>query len=252
MTLPQSVLITGAAGNLGAKLAAHLRGRTRLVLLDRVDSEQVLAADLSQWADWTAHFAGVEAVVHLAGNPVAYHDWPELIGPNIDATLNMYQAAISNGARRVIFASSNHVMGGYQDGPPIPISESLPPKPGLRYFADGAERFSGAYAATKLFGERVGQQHAATHGLEVIAVRIGWVWRGLNEPRELPPERGEWFRKMWLSDRDFLHLMECCLCASLSSPFLTVNGMSANTGMRWDLTAARSVLGYAPLDDVEN
>ena len=250
MSLPDSVLITGASGNLGAKLAAHHRGRTRLVLLDRSGSEGIQSADLSSWGDWTRQFEGVDVVVHLAGNPVAYQDWPDLLGPNVDAMLNVYEAAAVAGVRRVVFASSNHVMGGYQDGPPIPILESLPPKPGLRYFADGAERFSGAYAATKLLGERVGRQYAISRGLEVIAVRIGWVWRGVNEPRELPAERGEWFRDMWLSDRDFLHLMECCLKATLPESFLVVNGMSANTRMRWDLTTARSLLGYSPQDDV--
>ncbi len=250
MTLPTSVLITGASGNLGAKLAAHLAGRTRRVLLDRRESNGGHAADLSRWGDWTRHFDGVQAVVHLAGNPVAYQEWPELLGPNVDAMLNVYEAAAVHGVRRVVFASSNHVMGGYQDGPPVLITESLPPKPGLRYVADGAERFSGAYAATKLLGERVGRQYAAAHGLEVLAVRVGWVWRGVNVPGELPPERGEWFRNMWLSDRDFLHLMDCCLSIPLPEPFLVVNGMSANTGMRWDLTAARTALGYTPQDDV--
>lgn len=252
MTLPASVLITGAAGNLGAKLATHLAGRTNLVLLDRAESTGVLAADLSLWGDWFDHFQDVETVVHLAGNPVAYHDWSELIGPNIDAMLNMYQAAAAAGVRRVVFASSNHVMGGYQDGPPIPITEQLPPKPGLRYFADGAERFSGAYAATKLLGERVGHQYTAARRLEVVAVRIGWVWRGTNTPGELPTERGEWFRQMWLSDRDFLNLMDCCLSAPLPERFFIVNGMSANCGMRWDLSTARRVLGYNPQDDVND
>lgn len=252
MTLPASVLVTGAAGNLGAKLATHLASRTRLVLVDRAASAGVLAADLSRWGEWTGHLKGVEAVVHLAGNPVAYHDWPDLIGPNIDAMLNVYEAAAAAGVRRVVFASSNHVMGGYQDGPPIPITEQLPPKPGLRYFADSAERFSGAYAATKLLGERVGRQYAHTHGLEVVAVRLGWVWRGMNTPGHLPAERGEWFRQMWLSDRDFLQLMDCCLAAPLPEPFLIVNGMSANTGMRWDLSTARTVLGYRPRDDVNS
>jgi uronate dehydrogenase len=181
---------------------------------------------------------------------VAYHDWPELVGPNVDAMLNVYEAAAVHGVRRVVFASSNHVMGGYQDGPPVPITENLPPKPGLRYVADGAERFSGAYAATKLLGERVGRHYAVTRGLEVIAVRIGWVWRGVNELGELPADRGEWFRHMWLSDRDFLHLMECCLVASLPEPYQIVNGMSANTGMQWDLTTARTMLKYSPQDDV--
>lgn len=250
MTLPSSVLITGARGNLGAKLAGHLHGRTKTVLLDRSAGDGIQTAELSQWGDWVRHFEGVDVVVHLAGNPVAYHDWPELLGPNVDAMLNVFEAAATNGVRRVIFASSNHVMGGYQDGPPIPIIETLPPKPGLRYFADGAERFSGAYAATKLLGERVGRQYSLAHGLEVIAVRFGWVWRGHNTPEELPAERGDWFRQMWLSDRDYRHLMDCCLTALLPEPFLIVNGMSANSGMRWDLSAARYVLGYTPRDDV--
>jgi len=250
MSLPDTVLITGASGNLGAKLARHLTGRTRLVLLDRLGGDGIHTADLSRWDDWTQLFDGVQAVVHLAGDPIAYHDWPELLGPNVDAMLHVYEAAACHGVRRLIFASSNHVMGGYRDGLPVPITESLPPKPGLRYTSNGAERFSGAYAATKLFGEHVGRHYATTRGLEVIAVRIGWVWRGVNRPEGLPVDRGEWFRNMWLSDRDFLHLMECCLSAPLPERFLIVNGMSANSGMRWDLTVARTRLGYRPLDDV--
>ena len=186
---PRRVLITGAAGNLGSKLAAHLVGIGRsgnrqisdpcpipellrvplqgssitdeasLALLDKPDG------DLSVWDErWVSRFEGVDAVVHFAGDPVAYHDWDELVAPNIDAVLNVFEAAARAGAKRLIFASSNHVMGGYQDGEPIPITTSLPPKPGLRYFADGADRFSGAYAAAKLFGERLGQHYATTRG----------------------------------------------------------------------------------------
>jgi len=69
---------------------------------------------------------------------------------------------------------------------------------------------------------------------------------------QLPAERGEWFRQMWLSDRDFLHLMDCCLTAALPEKFVLVNGMSANAGMRWDLTTARTVLAYSPQDDVNS
>ena len=245
MTQRDRVVITGAAGNLGTKLARHLTGRCDLVLLDKPDG------DLTVWNDgWVARFAGANAVVHLAGDPVAYHDWSELTGPNIDAVLNVFEAAARSGAKRLIFASSNHVMGGYQDGEPIPIAPDLPPKPGLRYFADGAERFSGAYGAAKLFGEQIGRHYATTRTLEVICVRIGWVWRGENVSSELPPERGDWFRNMWLSDRDFLHLMDCCLTAELPEPFLIVNGMSNNTGMRWDLTSTTQAIGYQPHDDV--
>lgn len=250
MTPPGPVLVTGAAGNLGAKLCVHLAGRCPVVRLDRVPTADGPGVDLAVWdGGWVDRFRGAAAVVHLAGDPVAYHDWPDLLGPNVDAVLNVFEAAARHAVRRVVFASSNHVMGGYQDVPGVAITETLPPKPGLRYTTDGATRFSGAYAATKLFGERVGRQYAAARGLEVVAVRLGWVWRGANTPAELPAERGDWFRDMWLSDRDFLHLMDCCLTAELPEPFVVVNGMSANAGMRWDLSAARR-LGYRPRDDV--
>jgi hypothetical protein len=44
--------------------------------------------------------------------------------------------------------------------------------------------------------------------------------------------------------------MERCLLADLSAPFVVVNGMSANTGMRWDIEGTRRLVGYEPRDDV--
>jgi NAD+ dependent glucose-6-phosphate dehydrogenase len=250
---PRRILITGSAGLLGSKLRAHLAGRYESVLIDRVapDGETVVA-DLGVWDErWARRFEGVEAVVHLAGNPVAYADWPELIGPNVDAAVNVFAAAERAKVRRVVFASSNHVMGGYQDEPGATITTDLPPKPGLRYVADGAGRFSGPYAATKLFGERLAANYAS-RGFEAVAVRYGWVWKGVNQPDALPAERGDWFRSMWLSDGDFFRLTECCLTATLADRFTVVNGMSANAGMRWDLTATERAVGYRPRDGIRS
>ena len=254
MTAPRRVLITGAAGNMGRKLAAHFVDRHELTLLDRDarGDARIVVADLSVWSDdWAKRFEGVDTVFHFAADPEAYRAWDELIAPNVDALIHVYEAAARAGVRRVIFASSNHVMGGYQDEPRVRLSHDTPPQPGLRYVVDGQPRTSAAYAAAKLFGERLGKTFAESRGLETIAVRIGWIWRGAaNEPRNLPRERGEWFRLMWLSDRDFLQLMDRCLEADLSDRFAIVNGMSANTGMPWDLEPARRLLGYAPQDDI--
>ena len=248
---PRRVLITGSAGLLGTKLRAPLSGRYEWIRLDRVATDdETVTADLSVWDEgWARRFEGVDAVVHLAGNPVAYADWPALVGPNVDAAINVFDAAARAKVRRVVFASSNHVMGGYRDVPGVSITTALPPKPGLRYVADGAERFSGAYAATKLFGERLAAQYAA-RGHEAIAVRYGWVWKGGNDPARLPAERGDWFRRMWLSDGDFVRLTECCLTAELADRFTIVNGMSANAGMRWDLTDTERAVGFRPRDGI--
>jgi uronate dehydrogenase len=193
----------------------------------------------------------VDTVFHLAADPTAQQPWPAVVGPNIDAVVHVCQAALRHHVRRVVYASSNHVMGGYKDRPePWLITTDLPPLPGTRYVVEGEARDSTPYAAAKLFGERLGACLAQSSGLEVLAVRLGWVRPGDNRPQDVPPERGEWFRLMWLSNGDFCHLMERCLLASLPEPFAVVHGMSNNTGMRWDLESTRALVGYQPRDDV--
>jgi uronate dehydrogenase len=248
------VLITGAAGNLGAKLRQHLAGRFDLRLLDlnpRGDPA-IVKADLSQWdGRWVEHFRGVRVVVHLAADPTAQQTWDNLIGPNLDALINVFEASAAAGVQRLIYASSNHVMGGYKDDPePGCITPDLPPRPGTTYEVDGERRDSTAYAAAKLFGERLGKCYADAQRLAVLAVRLGWVHPGSNRPQDIPAARGPWFRLMWLSNRDFCHLMERCIVADLPRSFAILNGMSANTGMRWDLEATRRLVGYEPRDDV--
>jgi uronate dehydrogenase len=250
----KTVLITGAAGNLGTKLRQHLEGRYALRLLDlnpRSDPT-ISGADLSQWnLEWADHFLGIDAVVHLAADPTAQQTWPKVIGPNVDAVINVFQAAARAGVKRVVYASSNHVLGGYKDDPDAGrLTTDLPPRPGTHYVVDGEHRDSTPYAAAKLFGERLGKCYAEIHRLSVIAVRIGWVRPGENRPQDVPLARGEWFRLMWLSNRDYCQLMEHCLRADVAEPFAVVHGMSANTGMRWDIESTRRLVDYDPQDDV--
>ena len=250
----RTVLITGAAGNLGAKLRRHLEGRYELRLLDinPGPDADIVQADLGRWdRAWVERLRGVDAVVHLAADPTAHQTWPKLIGPNMDAVLNVFLAAAQMGVRRVVYASSNHVMGGYADDLAIStLTTAMPPRPGAQYVSNNERRDSTPYGSAKLFGERIGKCFAEAHGLSVIAVRIGWVRPGANQPEEVPVDRGPWFRLMWLSNRDYCQLMEHCLLADLPTPFAVVNGMSANTGMRWDLEPTRRLLGYEPQDDV--
>jgi nucleoside-diphosphate-sugar epimerase len=249
-----AVLITGAAGNLGGKLRRHLASRCPLVLLDRAPAGDpaILAADLASWDEsWVRHFQGIEVVVHLAADPTAQQTWPKLIGPNVDALINVFEAAASAGVRRLVYASSNHVLGGYKDDPePALLTPDVPPRPGAHYVVRGESRDSTPYGSAKLFGERLGRAYAAIHGLSVLALRIGWVQPGANRAQDIPADRGDWFRLMWLSNRDYCQLLEKCITADPALRFAVLNGMSANTGMRWDLEPTRRLIGYNPQDDV--
>lgn len=236
---PRTVLITGACGNIGRKLRAAWTDTYELVLLDKNvtdDDADVIEADLAVLDDdWITHFHGVDTVVHLAANGNEFASWDELLGPNLDALANVFHASALAGVERVVFASSNHVMGEYQHLGDGPITVELTPMP------------DGPYAVTKLVGERLGRSLARAFDLTFIAIRLGWIQEGKNRPETLPHE---WARMMWLSNADLIRLFDCAVEAEIEDRlYVLVNGVSRNHGMRWDLSDAAELLGFLPEDD---
>jgi nucleoside-diphosphate-sugar epimerase len=235
---PRSVLITGACGNLGMKLRAAWADLYDLVLLDvsaPPSDSDVIKVDLTELDDaWITYFHGIDTVVHLAGNANEFATWEELEGPNLDVLANVLHAAALAGVERFIFASSNHVMGGYR-ALDMRITPDLPPRP------------DGPYGASKLMGERLGRSLARAFDMTFIALRLGWVQHGVNRPETLPDD---WARAMWLSNRDMVRLFEAAVEAELDDrDFVVVNGMSNNRGSRWDLGATAELLDFDPEDD---
>lgn len=285
------ILVTGANGNLGNKLVAHLAaapwcggvvavchgGEPDLTGIgtDRVSVE---TADLTKAgrAELRELVNGVDAVVHFAArHPYPTASWQDAAA-SFDMTLAILDAAEGEGVRRFVFASSNHVMGGYKelsdDIAPGGLTTDIAPLVGTVTKApDGTISAPTAYAAAKLMGERACVLRArATNGrLSTVSVRIGWCQPGENRARTinatgLPDTpidvsdpvtaRAErWFKGMWLSNRDFLHLVECAIRSPSDrwpSPGIVVNGMSGNRDMVWDIETTRRMIGYAPQDDV--
>lgn len=247
-----TVLITGASGNLGRKLTQHLQPKHHLRLLD-LDADpdaNIQFADICHWDDaWVQQFDGVETVVHLAGAATAYMSWQDMIGPNMDGVVNVFNAAIQGGAKRIVFASSNHTMGGYRDNPdPSILYTDTAAQPGLR-FGNRADRDTTPYGAFKLAAERLGKCYADIYGISFIGVRIGFVQYEENSAENIQ-KYDDWAQLMWLSDRDYCQLMTCCIEAPADLRFAIVNGMSNNRGMRWEIDSLNDLIGYVPQDDV--
>lgn len=229
------VLITGATGKLGRKLQRHLATACELSLLClNPDHEPgVTTADLSRVdQQWTSRFEGVDVVLHLAAQSSPQAGWADVVPHNIDATLNVFEAAVRGGVGRVVFASSIWTMAGYRFGRER-LGTTMPPRP------------TNPYGMSKLAGERIGRSYAARHGLSVLCLRLGYCPAGTNTA---PPDgKPSWYYEKWLSDRDFYQLVE----RSMATPdvsYAVVNGVSNNAGMRWELDDGRRLLGYVPVD----
>lgn len=233
------IVITGAAGNLGSKLRAHLEstGEFDLVLTDLNGGgdPNIIEADLSDLAaTWPSLLDGAEVVVHLAANASPSADWPSLQSANVDATLALYDSALNRGVRRIIFASTNQVLNGYRRAAgPIPSADlGLP---------------TNFYGATKLVGERVGYLYAIRYGMSVINLRIGTVNRGDNPP---PSCETLWDQWKWLSNDDFCRAIELAIKVR-DVTFANVILTSHNAGAPWDIEETREVLGFIPADRTE-
>ena len=268
---PRTVVITGGCGNLGTKLAKHLLSRPgewRVVLIEHpkfysadklVAGAEYVLADLADnsGGNWEPALAGAHALVHFSAvNPYPNANWAES-ADSMSHTFNIFLAAARQRVRRVVFATSNHVMGGYKDLPEVgSVTPASPPRCGtlLRDPSDRAKSGDAvAYAAAKLAGERLAASLAPTTGAATtfVAMRIGWCQPGANLPSTLnpsgsPPEfqnavgkggagspaadqdvDANWFKNMWLSNGDFLAYFTAALDAPATPGALTlINAMS--------------------------
>ena len=228
----ERLLLTGAAGGLGKALRDRLKANcTTLRLSDRVDfgaareHEEVMLADLADAQAMHAMMAGVDAVVHLGGVSVEGPFAP-ILQANIVGVYNLYEAARKQGAKRVVFASSNHVTGFYKQ------SETIG--------TDRPARPDGYYGLSKAFGEDISRMYFDRYGIETACVRIG---SSFPEPRD---------RRMlatWLSYDDLHRLITACLTTPVLGHTI-IFGTSNNAVSWWDNTQARHI-GYVPKDSAD-
>ena len=231
---PRTILITGAAGNLGRKLGDYLTAKGGYVLrridLDPRGDAAIAQADLAvQDQAWMDLFDGVDAVVHLAANGSPEAEWADLTGPNVDGLLNVLLAAAAHGTPRVVIASSVWAVAARHQGRD-PLTAG-PPDPG-----------GNSYGATKLLAERAGRAFALARGLTVVALRVGACRAGENEP---VATANAWEDGCWLSNIDMCAGFERAILAPMTG-FGVVNLTSANQGSRWSLAEAEALLDYRP------
>jgi uronate dehydrogenase len=227
------VLITGAAGRIGAMLRSRLArpGRT-LRLLDTAPltagaGEEAIRASVTDLDAMTAACQGAGAVIHLAGIP-GEAPWSEIRDVNIDGTYTVFEAARRAGVGRVVFASSNHAVG-FSPREAFPVPDYAFPAPDTYY------------GVSKVAGEALAALYHYRHGLDAICIRI---LTCADRPRTVRA------LSTWLSPDDAGRLFEACLSAPRPG-FRVIFGVSANTRGGWVSLDEGRALGYEPRDDAE-
>ncbi len=167
------ILVTGAAGMVGRRLVDLLRqdGRAviacdRVVPPDPADFETVIAelGDVDRLHAVAAE--GVDGIIHcggISGPMVAPDDPARIARVNIGGTVNLLEIARLLRLRRFVYCSS---VSAYGDTPPgrDPVG------------ADAPLAATDIYGASKAAGDLMVRAYARQHGLDAVALRIGFVY----------------------------------------------------------------------------
>lgn len=178
-----SCLVTGGAGFIGSHIAARLVAEgVRVRVLDNLctgsiqnlaaiaDEIEFLEGDVTDPEAVREAVQGTQAVFHqaaLASVPLSLKDPLATHAACVTGTVNVLDACVKAGVRRVVYAGSS---SAYGDSPEMPKRESHVPE------------VLSPYAAAKLAGEYYGQAFAASYDLEVVRLRYFNVFGPRQDP----------------------------------------------------------------------
>nr|WP_272214529.1 NAD(P)-dependent oxidoreductase [Marinicella sp. W31]MDC2880149.1 NAD(P)-dependent oxidoreductase [Marinicella sp. W31] len=227
------ILMTGAGGVIGREIARRvpregeiwrLSGRKEIEPTEGLTVEYMYG-DLVDYDFALELCEGVDAIIHMAGNPKE-GPWGNLLASNVVGAANLWEAAAQKGVDRVLYGSSNHVLGMYPTTVKLDGSEPLRP--------------DSRYGVTKAFGEALASLYADKYNVKGFVIRIGSFQEKPRSRREL---------STWVSARDLAALVRLGLDADYHHE--AVFGISANS-RSWCDNGRAFALGYRPQDDAED
>ena len=242
------IVVVGGTGFLGSALLRELhRSGADIRSVSRAERSTGpwphISADILNEAALTKALAGAEAVFHAAGlahinsGRIASGRYDRI---NVDGTRNVARAAATNGARRIVLASSVAVYGTGIRGP---ISESTPSAP------------DSDYGRTKLLAEQA--LHSARGNAQSVVLRFAAMY-GPGDPgnvtrlaRLLQRRQFVWIgsgmnRKSLLHVEDAVRACRAALLDPVANPRQTFNLAGAAVPMREIVRVICAVSGIEP------
>lgn len=244
----ENIGITGAEGHIGTVLREELPPvyKIRSFTLEPASFPSV-AFDLSDSEKIKGSFVGLDAVIHLAADANPGSLWESISKNNIEATYQVFEECRRSGVKRLVFASTNHVMHGNTI---LTTPETLDPNKKILMKLTDPPNPDSLYAVSKLFGEHMGKLYSEQYGLEFVGLRIGWTIPEDDPSIKRGTSAEDYMQAMFLSKRDCIQAFRCAL--EVSTQFMLAYAISNNDRKVFDLTETRQNLVFIPQDNAEN
>lgn len=228
--MKKKILITGAAGSLGNKLFNILSKKYFITGTDikhnnkNFKNLKFILCDLKNYKKVLKITKKIYAIIHFGSIPVE-DTFKNILNNNILATYNIFEAARINKVKKIIFASSNHVVGFYNRKKNL--DEKCMQRPDTNY------------GLSKCFGENIARLYADKFNVKGFCIRIGSCLDRPTDRRHL---------STWISPNDLAQLVDIGI--SKKYHYEIVYGISNNSRSWWKNKAAFK-LGYKPKDNAE-
>lgn len=218
----KKILITGSEGIVGQILVKNLANDYELIGLDKAESSDlsqfysVDIADEKRLKRVGQEIGPVDVVIHLAGDSFHKAGWDYVLPANIIGMKNVLEMARDNGSSKIIYASSGHVVGGWED-------ELI--KTGKIIDESAEVRPDGWYGLSKCFGENLARMYHDQYDTQIYCLRIGAVLVD-DKPRTKRD------RYIWFSHHDLIITIRAMIESRLR--FGIYFGVSDNEGRIWN------------------
>jgi hypothetical protein len=239
MAEARTILVTGSAGRIGQAVVKELKARGFIVrgfdLVPTPGVDQSVIGSITVGDAIRQAAVGAHALIHLAATPDDDDFMTTLLPNNIVGVYHVLEAARLANVKRLILASSGQVVWWQRLRGPWPIDANVQPTP--RYW----------YAATKVFLEAAGRAYVESHGMSVLAVRLGWCPRSKEQVEEI--RQSEWAQDVYISPADAGRFFACAVEPQRDYTFAVVYATSCpvRQGL-YDMGVARDLLGYEARD----
>jgi len=249
----KKILITGGSGLIGTVLNNHLKEKYDVSNLDikkpSDSSQKTFIGNINKIEDLQIASKNKDTIIHLGAVISVNSNWKEVLDNNIESTRNVYESAKINGVKKVIFASSNHAVGLFENDSPYKEIVSgkynnIDPDTIKRIDENVPIRPDSYYGVSKSFGESIGRYYFETYNIQSINLRIGTVQK-IDTPKSSIRHYST-----WLSHRDISQLVEKSIIHEVG--FEIFYGVSNNKWRIWDISNAYKKISYMPIDNAEN